>query len=53
VLASNVRRPQDRVTVYFPHPVNWIDTVIGCVPCVTTAVMVPASNRGAVVQLAL
>jgi len=39
--------------VYFPHAVNWIDTVIVCVPLETTAVMVPASNRGAVVQLAL
>ncbi len=39
--------------MYFPHAVNWIVTVIVCVPFVTTAVIVPASNRGAVVQLAL
>jgi hypothetical protein len=39
--------------VYFPHAVNWIDTVIVWVPCVTIAAIMPASNRGAVVQLAL
>jgi len=43
----------DRVTVYWPHAVNWIVTVVDAVPLVTTAVSVPESNRGSTVQLGL
>ncbi len=43
----------DRVTVYWPHAVNWIVTVVDAVLLVTTAVSVPESNRGSTVQLAL
>jgi len=41
------------LTVYWPQPVNVIVTVVAAVPLVMTAVSVPESNRGSVVQLAL
>jgi len=44
---------QERVTVYSPHAVNSIVTVTVWLFRTTTAVSLPASNRGAVVQLAL
>jgi hypothetical protein len=41
------------VTVYWPHAVNSIVTVVDAVPLVMTAVSFPESNRGSTVQLAL
>lgn len=46
-------RDYERVTVYCPQAVNWMLTVAVRAPRTTTATNVPASNRGAVVQLAL
>jgi len=43
----------ERVTVYWPHAVNWIVTVVAAVPLVTMAVSFPESNRGSTVQLPL
>lgn len=43
----------ERVTVYTPQAVNSIVTVTVWLFRTTTAVILPASNRGAAVQLAL
>ena len=43
----------ERVTLYTPQAVNSTVTVIVWVPRMTTAVILPASKRGASVQLAL
>jgi hypothetical protein len=43
----------DLVTVYCPQAVNWMLTVAVRAPRTTTVTIVPESNRGAVVQLAL
>jgi hypothetical protein len=44
---------QERVTVYAPQAVNWIVTISVWPPRTTAAVIFPASNRGAFVQVAL
>ena len=53
ITVLGLRAHQERVTVYFPQAVNSIVTVIVWPPRTTTAVIFPASKRGALVQLAL
>ena len=53
LLHLHIVQAYERVTVYTPHAVNSIVTVTVWLFRTTTAVILPASNRGAAVQLAL